>query len=179
MRKPFAQSVAEALCDALTASMTLNARTGLAPAYSEYLLYSVVVQVCHYRGWVVRSEVRQPKAGKTSGDFKRIDFEISEPSPRKRKTFVELKYARSGKKAVGVLKDVKKLVGALSGGAATSQAIVLVAGAKARPKPGKVRDFTVSPDLGQALYRTTYLARSTTFGADAFEVSKSAKLASA
>ena len=52
-RKHWSRSVVESLADALTAYLTLQARTGMSPAYSEYLLYDPIVRVCKSRRWEI------------------------------------------------------------------------------------------------------------------------------
>lgn len=163
-------SLAIALCDSLTAYLTLQARMGMGPAYSEYLLYDPIVRVARYRGLVIRNEVGLPKIKPGRGDLERIDFAFQSSKRSRATLFVEIKYAPRVLTRIDVTTDVLKLQRALSDAPPRSRALVLIAGRQRRKGDG-VLPFSTRPML-QSMYGTTYLAGATTFGATALSVSR-------
>src|SRR5208283_5049693 len=114
MKKDWTLGMLQAISDALTAHMTLQARTGLSPAYSEYLLYDPIVRVCRYRTWFVECEVKVQDLRNAQGDYPRIDFLLRKRKESKRVLLLELKYRRSNTGAVNISKDLRKLRSLLS-----------------------------------------------------------------
>ncbi len=163
-------SVAIALCDTLTAYLTLQAREGLSPAYSEYLLYDPIVRVARYRGLVIRSEVGLQKMNPGRGDLERIDFAF-QASHRSRATlFVEVKYVPRLRTWIDITNDVRKLQRVLEDAPPRSRAFVILAGRKRRIGVSAT-PFGTRPTLGQ-IYDTTYPARHTNFGATVLAVER-------
>ena len=162
----------QAISDGLTAFLTLQARVGLAPAYSEYLLYDPVVRVARYRGWGVECEVPMDKAHPGRGDARRIDFRLRRNPKARRSLLLEIKYQPSAGGKVYVAKDVEKLREQLlkGGEGQGSRAFVLVAGRERRTGKVETGGFDTVPSLGTPVYSTTYRAAHTTFGVRVFEV---------
>jgi DNA-binding sugar fermentation-stimulating protein len=168
MKKKWSMAVVQAIGDSLTAYLTLQARCGLAPAYSEYLLYDPIVRVCRYRGWNIECEVKAPRKS-PKGDFPRIDFRFHKSKKPGPSVLVEVKYQPKATGKVKISKDVEKLRSLLKQERAGSQAFVVVAGRKKRITKDSVAEFNLSHEL-EPYYKTTYLAAHTTFGVTAYEV---------
>lgn len=102
------QKLVEALCDGVAAHLTLLARCGLWPAYSEYLLYDPIVRIAAHLQWKVSCEYALPKKKTGAGDNPRLDFFFSD-DVRKLDVAVEVKWPRDTNKSCSVKKDVAKL----------------------------------------------------------------------
>ena len=170
MRKDWPRGIIEAISDALVGYLTVQARCGLSPAYSEYLLYDPIVRVCRYRGWVVECEVPLRNRAKHRGDYQRIDFRLRRGRSTRRALYLEVKYRRRLHKKIDVTKDQQKLQTFLRESARGSRAFVLVAGREKRESGGKTAGLPVTPDLGLPYYATTYCAAHTTFGVAVYEL---------
>jgi len=101
-------ALVEALADGVTAYMTLQARCGLWPAYTEYLLYDPIVRIGSHLGWTVNCEYKLPKDRAKSGDNPRLDFMFV--SEREQLAIaMEVKWPRDPKKMLKVNHDISKL----------------------------------------------------------------------
>jgi hypothetical protein len=117
-------SLVRAIADGLTGFMTFQSRCGMHQAYSEYFLYTPIVQIVNHRaGWQIESEWphlrgKQPKT--TAGDYKRIDFlfrlgaDDSGSHLCKQWVALELKWSRRETPKLDVTKDIQKLREALN-----------------------------------------------------------------
>jgi len=172
MTRDWALGMMQAIGDVLTAYLTVQARLGLWPAYSEYLLYDPIVRVARYRGWAVECEVPLPRPVGTRGDTKRLDFRLRRKQSSKQSLLLEVKYRPSSRGRVDIVKDVEKLRDQLCREARGSRAFVLIAGREQRTGKTETGGFDTVPTLEPAYYRTTYRAAHTTFGVSVFEVTK-------
>jgi len=166
MKKDWSLAVAQALADALTAFMTLQAKQGMHEAYSEYLLYDPIVRVAMHRGWAVRSEVKLQKLTPKKGDNQRIDFVFSQKTPRPSNVLLEVKYQKRLAKTVDVRHDLEKLKMQLDREPRGTRALLVVAGRLRR----RQHRHATNVDLGAPLYKTSYAGAHTNFGVTVFRV---------
>jgi hypothetical protein len=101
-------ALVEALADGVAAYLTLQARCGLWPACSEYLLYDRIVRIAFHLGWAVNCEYKLPKTRVRAGDNPRLDFMFVRKQERLA-IAMEVKWPRDPKKGVSLVKDLKKL----------------------------------------------------------------------
>lgn len=101
-------SLIASIADGITAHLVTQARTGLWPAYSEYLLYGPVVQIAKHLKWDVHCEYKLPKTKVGPGDNPRLDFMFVE---NKKGICVpaEIKWPRNPKNKLNVKNDIRKL----------------------------------------------------------------------
>ena len=101
-------ALVEALLDGVTAHLALQARTGIWPAYSEYLLYAPIVAISSHLRWHVDCEHKLPKAKIGRGDNRRLDFMMTQRGLGLAAA-IEVKWPRSPNAVISVTRDVKKL----------------------------------------------------------------------
>lgn len=167
MQKDWPKGILQAISDALVGYLTFQARCGLSPAYSEYLLYDPIVRVCRNRSWHVECEVAIDKTIRGRGDHKRVDFRLRKRRSARRALLLEVKYhPRIMGRPVPVKPDCVKLRTLLGESGAGSRAFVLIAGRQQKSNGG----FAVTPALNDAYYTTVYPAAHTNFGVTVYEV---------
>ena len=147
MARDWALGMMQAIGDVLTAYLTVQARLGLWPAYSEYLLYDPIVRVARYRGWAVECEVPLPKPVGIRGDSKRLDFRLRRGRTTKKSLLLEVKSRPSSRGRVDIVRDVEKLRDQLRREARGSRAFVLIAGREQRTGKTETAGFDTVPKL--------------------------------
>jgi len=170
----WAWGIIAAISDGLTAYMTLQARTGLSPAYSEYLLYDPVVRISKHNGWIPLSEYAVETENR-KGDKKRIDFLLVNKKNKRQALAIELKWFVSSSKKVKIAGDLNKLSNYKpEKGNAKVRRFLLLAGAHAVRPNGKAEKRPwpkLMPEIDQKFfYHTIYRANRTRYGVTVFEV---------
>lgn len=173
-KRDWAKGIVAAISDGLTAYMTLQARTGLSPAYSEYLLYDPVVRISKHNGWIPLGE-HAVETEKRKGDKKRIDFLLINRKNKRQAIAIELKWFVSASKKVDIKGDLDKLTKYTPPtGQAKTRRFLLLAGAHAVGPKGKAAERpwpTLKPEIDQRkFYHTIYRADRTRYGVTVFEI---------
>jgi hypothetical protein len=173
-KSDWAKGIIAAISDGLTAYMTLQARTGLSPAYSEYLLYDPVVRITKHNGWIPISEFAV-ETHKRKGDKKRIDFLLVNKKNKRQALAIELKWFVSSSKKVKIEGDLEKLSNYKSEKAkAKVRRFLLLAGTHAVRPNGKAAKRPwpkLTPEMDQPyFYHTIYRANRTRYGVTVFEI---------
>jgi hypothetical protein len=107
IKKP--NNLLRTVAEGLTGYMTYQSRCGIAPAYSEYLLYDPILRVAKDKNWTVESEfVVEETTGK--GDHKRVDFFLTSNEDSNLVIGIEVKWFAKRKRSIDLTKDVAKLL---------------------------------------------------------------------
>lgn len=99
----------QSISQGLTAYMTYQARCGMSPAYSEYLLYDPIVRIAKNLGWQTITEYAVNKGKKKPGDYKRVDFILTRKNPVSASIVLEIKWLPRKVKALSIERDIKKI----------------------------------------------------------------------
>lgn len=102
------EALVEALLDGITGYMVFQGRTGLWPAYSEYLLYPPIVAIASHLRWRVDCEYKLPKARGSRGDNKRLDFMLTHEGDGIAVP-IEVKWPRNPQGGTSIVGDIRKL----------------------------------------------------------------------